>query len=53
MKRTARKLRLHADILRVLSAKDLAEPRGGFLTTILRTWCATCSESCTTGLDTT
>ena len=53
MKRATRRLMLRGDTLRILSAQELGEPRGGFITTILKTVCATCGDSCTTTLDTT
>lgn len=47
-------LALHRDTVRVLTATDLAVPRGGFfVTTILKTVCLGCTDSCTADLSTT
>lgn len=57
MKRTVNKLRLRAETIRHLP--DLRSVRGGvqcYTVSALicpNTWCASCGESCTTGLDTT
>lgn len=49
-----RRLELRAETVRVLAADELRLAGGGFfVTTALKTVCKTCSESCTTGLDTT
>lgn len=47
-------LALHRDTVRLLTVTDLAVPRGGFfVTTILKTVCLGCTDSCTADLSTT